>query len=74
MPGGTRTRPLCRELREAIRLDPSRADAHYRLARVYRNLGRPAEAKTELETVKQLHENRLEDMLVSGPPPTLDVR
>jgi tetratricopeptide (TPR) repeat protein len=64
-----------RELREAVKLDPSRADAHYRLARVYQSLGRAAEAEAELATVKQLHEDRLEDMLhkVSGRPPSLDV-
>jgi len=63
-----------RELREAVRLDPSRADAHYRLAHVYEGLGQQAAAKSELATVTQLHENRLEDMLhkVSGKPPGLD--
>jgi tetratricopeptide (TPR) repeat protein len=62
-----------RELRDAVRLDPSRADAHYRLSRVYLALGREAEAKAELAMVKQLHENRLEDALhrVSGKPPSL---
>ena len=62
------------ELREAVRLDPSRADAHYRLAGVYRSLGQPEQAKAELATVKRLHEGSLDDMLhkVSGKPPTLD--
>jgi tetratricopeptide (TPR) repeat protein len=61
------------ELREAVRLDPSRADAHYRLARILESLGRSEEAKAELATVKQLHEDRLDDLLhkISGKPPSL---
>jgi tetratricopeptide (TPR) repeat protein len=63
-----------KELREAVRLDAGHADAHYRLAQVYQKLGRQAEAKAELATVKQLHENRLDDLLhkVSGQKPGLE--
>jgi hypothetical protein len=58
-----------------VRLDPSRADAHYRLAQVYRSLGRATEAKAELATVRRLHEKRNEDLLqqISGKPPGLEV-
>jgi Flp pilus assembly protein TadD len=67
--------PASRELREAVRLDPSRADAHYRLAQVYQSLGRTTEAKAELATVRRLHEKRNEDLLqqISGKPPGLEV-
>ena len=66
--------PAARELREAVRLDPSRADAHYRLAQVYQSLGRATEAKAELATVRRLHEQRNEDLLqqISGKPPRLE--
>ena len=67
--------PAAQELREAVRLDPSRADAHYRLAQVYRSLGRATEAKAELATVRRLHKKRNEDLLqqISGKPPGLEV-
>ena len=57
-----------------MRLDPSRADAHYRLAQVYQNLGRTAEAKAERAAVTRLHEEHNEDLLqqVSGKPPRLE--
>jgi|HubBroStandDraft_1064217.scaffolds.fasta_scaffold04841_3 tetratricopeptide (TPR) repeat protein len=60
--------PAERELREAVRLDPSKADAHYRLAQVYQSLGRTAEAKAERAVVTGLHEKRNEDLLeqISG--------
>ncbi len=66
--------PAARELRAAVRLDPSRADAHYRLAQVYQSLGRATEAKAELATVRRLHEQRNEDLLqqISGKPPRLE--
>ncbi len=61
-----------RELREAIRLDPSQPDAHYRLARVYKSLGRTADANAEFAAVRQLHEKK-EDTVkdISGKPPEL---
>ena len=63
--------PAERELREAVRLDPSKADAHYRLAQVYQSLGRTAEAKAERAVVTGLHEKRNEDLLeqISGRRP-----
>jgi tetratricopeptide (TPR) repeat protein len=57
------------QLKQAIALDPERADAHYRLARVYRESGDPTQAAAQLEIVKQLHEKTNEDLIVkiSGP-------
>lgn len=67
--------PAAREFREAVRLDASRPDAHYRLAQVYRSLGRTTEARAELAVVKRLHEKHNEDLLqqISGKPPRLEV-
>jgi tetratricopeptide (TPR) repeat protein len=63
------------ELREAERLDPARADAHYRLGRVYEAMGRRREAQAELAIVKRLESEQAEDALhkVSGRPPALPV-
>jgi len=57
------------QLKQAIALDPKRADAHYRLARVYRESGDPTQAAAQLGIVKQLHEKTNEDLIVkiSGP-------
>lgn len=57
------------EFREAIRTDSSSFDAHYRLARLYRELGRSADADAEFAIVKKLHQKKTEDSLmkVSGP-------
>jgi len=57
------------EFRRAIDADPSRYDAHYRLARLYRKLGRMAEADLEFEAVRKLHEPKTEEplMRISGP-------
>ncbi len=49
--------------REAIRIDPSKPDAHYRLARLWSSLGRQQEAQAEFEKVKSLAEEQ--------PPPPL---
>jgi tetratricopeptide (TPR) repeat protein len=59
--------------KEAIRLDDSKTDAHFRLARVYREAGKPAEAAAELAIVRQLREQTKEDNLqkVTGHPPAL---
>jgi tetratricopeptide (TPR) repeat protein len=43
-----------RHFREAIRIDPSKPDAHYRLARLLSSLGRNDEAHAEFEEVKKL--------------------
>jgi tetratricopeptide (TPR) repeat protein len=57
---------------QAIRLEPKRADAHYRLAKLYQSLGRKADAAQEFRLVKELHNKVNEDLLqkISGPPPT----
>ncbi len=57
------------EYRQAIKIDPSNYDAHYRLARLYRDLGRSAEADKEFAIVKNLHQSKSEELLmkISGP-------
>lgn len=59
--------------REAIRLDDSKTDAHFRLARVYKEAGMPAESAAELAIVRQLREQKNEDSLqkVTGHAPAL---
>lgn len=59
-----------RDLKQAARLDPKKADAYYRLARLYQATGRQTDADRELSIVKQLHEQTREDLLVklSGAP------
>jgi tetratricopeptide (TPR) repeat protein len=56
------------EFRKAIRIDANSFDAHYRLARLYRELGRTAEANAEFAVVQKLHEKKTEEplMRVSG--------
>ena len=49
--------------REAIRIDPSKPDAHYRLGRLWSSLGRQQEAQAEFEKVKKL--------AAEEPPPPL---
>jgi tetratricopeptide (TPR) repeat protein len=58
---------------EAIRLDDSKTDAHFRLARVYKEAGKPAESAAELAIVRQLREQKNEDNLqkVTRNPPDL---
>ncbi len=54
-------------LNEAIRLDPSKPDAHSRLAAVYRQVGKRTEAAAELAIVKQLNQKPEDSLLkVSG--------
>jgi tetratricopeptide (TPR) repeat protein len=43
-----------RELRQAIRVEPDLAQAHYRLARAYQRTGQKALAEKELETFERL--------------------
>ena len=52
-----------RHFREAIRIDPSKPDAHYRLGRLWSSLGRQQEAQAEFEKVKKL--------AAEEPPPPL---
>ncbi|MBV8893790.1 MAG: tetratricopeptide repeat protein, partial [Acidobacteria bacterium] len=49
-------------LRRAVELDPSQADAHYRLGRVYQNTGNTSAAKSELKKVQELRLQADEDM------------
>lgn len=57
-------------LRKAARVDPGRADVHYRLASVYKSLGRTEEAKKELADVSGLHKRTDQEIMlkVTGPP------
>jgi len=49
--------------REAIRIDPSKPDAHYRLGRLWSSIGHQREAQEEFEKVKKL--------AAEEPPPPL---
>jgi Flp pilus assembly protein TadD len=49
-------------LQRAVQLDPSRADAHYRLGRVYKALGDSAAAEQEFKKVQELHRKADEDV------------
>jgi tetratricopeptide (TPR) repeat protein len=57
------------EFREAIRTDAGNYDAHYRLARLLKEMGRKAEADSEFAIVQKLHDKKTDDLLVeiSGP-------
>ncbi len=59
------------ELKEAIRIDPSQVDAHYRLSITYQAMGREREAEAERRRVAELHEHTREELLheISAPPP-----
>jgi DNA-binding SARP family transcriptional activator len=59
-------------LRRAIALDPAQPDAHYRLARVYQDMGKPAESQREFAQVRELKEKE-EDLVrkMSASPPAL---
>ena len=63
------TQQAVNEFREAIRIDPSNYDAHYRLARLLKEIGRKAEADKEFAIVQKLHEKKTEEPLlrISGP-------
>lgn len=57
------------EFQEAVRTDPDNYDAHYRLARLYQQVGRPADAEKEFAVVRKLHQKKDEEplMKISGP-------
>ena len=59
------------EYREAIRTDAASFDAHYRLGRLLREMGRKTEADREFTIVQKLHEKKTEEPLlrISGPRP-----
>ena len=58
-----------REFLAAVRVEPGNYDAHYRLARIYQELGRQAASEEEFATVRKLHEQKREQplMQISGP-------
>ncbi len=58
-----------REFLDAVRVEPGNYDAHYRLARIYQELGRQAAAEKEFAIVSKLHEQKREEplMQISGP-------
>jgi tetratricopeptide (TPR) repeat protein len=59
-------------LLRAVAVDPALPDAHYQLSRLYKAVGKPADAEKELHKVQELHK-KAEDSLVgkiaSSPPP-----
>ena len=59
-------------LQRAAKLDPSQPDAHYRLARVYQQMGKAAESQRELALVGELQE-KADDLVrkMSASPPPL---
>jgi tetratricopeptide (TPR) repeat protein len=56
-----------RQFREAIRIDPSQSDAHYRLGRLWSSLGHRKEAEIEFEKVKTLAAEKAPPPLVRLP-------
>jgi tetratricopeptide (TPR) repeat protein len=59
-------------LQRAVKLDPAQPDAHYRLARVYQDMGKAAESQREFAKVRELHE-KADDLVrkMSASPPPL---
>lgn len=57
-----------RHLREAIRLDPEKTEAHYQLGRLLRATGREPEAAAEFAKVKELGNKQ------ESPPPLLQIQ
>lgn len=55
---GRHYEPAIAELREAVRIDPKDFAARYRLARLYQELGRTAEADAEFAEVHKLHQEK----------------
>jgi tetratricopeptide (TPR) repeat protein len=60
-------------LRRAEKLDPTQPDAHYRLGRLYREMGNAAASQREFAKVRELHEKADEDVTrkISDAPPSL---
>jgi len=56
------------EYQQAIRLDPTLADARYRLAKLWRVLGRTDEADREFVLVKELHQKFTDELLQKVSP------
>ena len=53
-----------KQFQRAIKMEPNRPEAHYRLAQVYQALGRVAEAHQELQTVTRLHEMKSDELVL----------
>ena len=63
-------------LQRVVALDPAEPDAHYRLAHIYREMGKTEESEKEFATVRELKEkkDRQDEDLVrkmSSAPPAL---
>jgi tetratricopeptide (TPR) repeat protein len=58
-------------LLRAEKLDPGQPDAHYRLARLYREMGNAAESQKEFAKVRELHEKAddIASKMSNSPPP-----
>jgi Tfp pilus assembly protein PilF len=56
-------------LQTAIKLDPTRPDAHFRLGRLYQALGNAPEAEREFAKVRELHEKEDDVASKMGKPP-----
>jgi len=59
-------------LQQAVKLDPAQPDAHYRLARVYQQMGKADESRREFAQVGELQE-KADDLVrkMSASPPPL---
>jgi tetratricopeptide (TPR) repeat protein len=60
-------------LRRAEELDPSQPDAHYRMGRIYKQMGNSAASEKEFAKVRELHEKDAVDIVhqMSNSPPPL---
>jgi len=56
------------QFREAIRMDATKPDAHYRLGRLLRSMGREREADAEFARVKELAKEESPAPLIKLPP------
>jgi Flp pilus assembly protein TadD len=63
----TESTEAAQHLREAIRLDPSKPDGHYRLGKLLRSLGREREADAEFAKVKALAQEEQQVPLIQVP-------
>ena len=57
---------------QAVRLDPTQPDAHFRLGRLYQTTGNTAEAKKEFAEARRLYQkadDSLAPKLSNAPPP-----
>jgi tetratricopeptide (TPR) repeat protein len=59
-------------LQRAQKLDPEQPDVHYRLARLYRQMGNAEASQTEFAKVRELHQKEEESVgakIVGAPSP-----